>query len=118
MKIVGPGVFVCQSVCLSKHFGEQRPNGWFDRDRGGTDGRADPPERRWRRSRVGRRHVARGTCRCVKVYQKFLAHLQVKRGAPQSRNTQVIRIPPQLECFWGCCCCGVQAARARGGKLF
>ena len=25
---------------------------------------------------------------------------------------------PQPVCFWGCRSCGVQAARARGGKLF
>ena len=58
-------------MCVFKHFRAQRPNGWSDRDRGCTDRRAETPERRWCRSRVGRRHVARGTCRRVKVYQKF-----------------------------------------------
>ena len=62
---------VCESVCMFKHFRTWRPNGWSDRDRGGTDRRAETPERRWCRSRVGRRHVARGTCRPVKDYQKF-----------------------------------------------
>ena len=71
-KLAGWCLSVCLSVCVFKHFRAQRPNGWSDRDRGGTDGRAETPERRWCRSRVGRRHVARGTCRRVKVYQKFL----------------------------------------------
>ena len=37
----------------------------------GTVRLIDPPERGWCRLRVDRRHVARGTCRRVKVYQKF-----------------------------------------------
>ena len=77
-------VFVCQSVsqsvCMSKHFGEERPYGWSDRDGGGTGRRPDPPERRWCRSGVDRQHVARGTCRPEKACKKTLTHLQVKRG--------------------------------------
>ena len=64
-------VFVSLCVCVSKHFRAWRPNGWSDRDRGGTDGRAETPERRWCLSGVNRWHVARVTCRRVKVYQKF-----------------------------------------------
>ena len=102
-------------VCVSKHFRALRPNGWSDRDRGGTDGRAETPERGWCRSRVGRRHVARGTCRRVKVYQKFLrAALEVKRWESQSPNSQVTRVLYQLKIHWGCRSSGVPAARARG----
>ena len=119
-------VFVCQSVsqsvsqsvCMSKHFGEERPNGWSDRDGGGTGRRPDPPERRWCRSGVDRQHVARGTCRPEKACKKTLTHLQVKRGALPMSNSQVTPIPPQLKIRWGCRSSGAQAARARGGKLF
>ena len=67
---------------------------------------------------VDRRHVARGTCRRVKVCKKLLTHLQVEQEAPPIRNWQVTRTLPQPVCFCGCRSCGVQAARARGGKLF
>ena len=106
MKIVGQMVFVCQSVsqsvCMSKHFGEERPNGWSDRDGGGTGRRPDPPERRWCRSGVDRQHVARGTCRPEKACKKTLTHLQVKRRALPMSNSQVTSIPPQLKIRWGC----------------
>ena len=117
-KLGGWCLSVCVCVCVSKHFRAQLPNGWSDRDRGGTDGGAETPERHWCRSRVGRRHVARGTCRRVKACKKNRTHLQVKRREPPIPNSQVTRIPPQLECFWGCRSRGAQAARARGGKLF
>ena len=72
---------VCVCVCVSKHFRAWRPNDWSDRDRGGTDGRTETPERLWCLSRVGRRHVARGTCRPVKVYQKFSRAPGAQTGA-------------------------------------
>ena len=50
--------------------------------------------------------------------QKLLTHLQVKQEAPPIRNWQVTRTLPQPVCFCGCRSSGVQAARARGGKLF
>ena len=125
MKIVGPGVFVCQSVCLSKHFGEQRPNGWSDRDAGGTGRRPKTPERRWCRSRVDRRHMARGTCGRVKSCKKLLTPLQVKRGAPPIPNSQVSRTLSQpvcvlcaFVCFCGYGSSGVQAARDSTAKLY
>ena len=117
-KKVGRLVFVSLSVCVFKHFRTWRPNGWSDRDWGATDRRTHPPERRWRRCRVDRRHVARGTCRRVKVCKKLLTHLQVEQEEPPIRNWQVTRTLPQPVCFCGCRSCGVQASRARGGKLF
>ena len=99
-------VCLCVCVCVFKHFRALRPNGWSDRDRGGTDGRAETPERGWCRSRVGRRHVARGTCRRVKDYQKFRAPLEVKRWESLSPNSQVTRVLHQLKIHWGCRCCG------------
>ena len=58
--------------------------------------------------------MARGTCRPVKACQKIRTHLQVKRGAPPTPNSQVTRIMQQLQIHWGCRSCGVPAARARG----
>ena len=105
-------------MCVFKHFRAQRPNGWSDRDRGGTDGRAETPERGWCRSRVGRRHVARGTCRRVKVYQKFSnSPTGHTGGAPQIRNSQATRELYQLKIHWGCRSSGVPAARARGEEV-
>ena len=93
-------------------------DGWSDRDGRGTDRRAYPPEPRWRRFRVDKRHMARGTCRREKACKKLLTPLQVKRGAPPSPNSQGTRILPQPVCFWGCRSCRVPAARARGEKVF
>ena len=101
-------------VCVFKHFRAQRPNGWSDRRGRGTDRRAETPERQWCRSRVGRRHVARGTCRRVKVYQKISNSPTGHTGAPQIRNSQVTRVLHQLKIHWGCRSSGVPAARARG----
>ena len=109
---------VCLSVCVFKHFRVQRPNGWSDRDWGSTDRRAETPERHWCRSRVGRRHVARGTCRRVKVYQKFsnspIGHTPPPLRAPLIPNSQVTRVLHYLKIHWGCRFSGVPAARARG----
>ena len=44
----------------------------------------------------------------------FEQPLQVTRGAPQIRNSQVTRILHQLKIQWGCRSSGVPAARARG----
>ena len=80
-------VCVCVCVCVSKHFRAQRPNGWSDRHGGGTDGRVETPERHWCRLRVGRRHVARGTCRRVKVYQKFFEQPYRSHGGHHRSET-------------------------------
>ena len=58
-------------VCVFKHFRFWRPNGWVDRDGGGTVRCAGTPERRWCRSRVDRCHVARATCPKVNQLQIF-----------------------------------------------
>ena len=81
--------------------------------------RADPPERRWCRSGVDWRHVARGTCRPEKACKKTLTHLQVKRGALPMSNSQVTPIPPQLKIRWGCRSSRVRRLHApEDGKLF
>ena len=64
-----------------------------------------------------------GTCSVLHVppregLQKVLTHLHVEQEAPPIRNWQVTLTLPQPVCFCGCRSCGVQAARARGGKLF
>ena len=132
-KLGGWCLSVCVCVCVFKHFRALRPNGWSDRDRGGTDGRAETPERRWCRSLVGRRHVALGTCRRVKVYQKFvhvqctckcfapvvlLPPLQATRYARLMPNLQVTCMLPQHICFCGYRSFEVQAARARTGTVY
>ena len=61
-------------------------------------------------------HVARAAT--SRLAKKIRTHLQVKRGAPPTLNSQVTRILYQLKIHWGCRSCGVQVARARGGKLF
>ena len=44
----------------------------------------------------------------------FRTALQVTRGSPQIRNSQVTRVLHQLKIHWGCRSSGVPAARARG----
>ena len=56
-------------------------------------------------------HVARAAPAC----QQIRTHLQVKRGAPPTPNSQVTSILYQLKIHWGCRSCGVYAARAAGG---
>ena len=102
-------------MCVSKHFGNSARTAGPIGPGSGTDRRAETPERHGACHRVGRRHVARGTCRRVKVYQKFLrTPLQVKRWESLSPNSQVTRVLHQLKIHWGCRSSGVPAARARG----
>ena len=58
-------------------------------------------------------HVARAAP--SRLAKKIRTHLQVKRGAPPTLNSQVTRILYQLKIHWGCRSCGVYAARAAGG---
>ena len=102
---------------MSKHFRAWRPNGWPNRDRGRTDRRAETPERQWCRLRVGRRHVARGTSRRVKVYQEFSRALEVKRWESLSPNSPVTHVLHQLKIHCGCRFFGVPAARARDEQV-
>ena len=67
---------------------------------------------------VDQQQVARGTCCPVKACQKIRTHLQVKWGQPLNPNSQVTSVLYQLKIHLGCRSCGVQVARARGGKLF
>ena len=58
--------------------------------------------------------MARGTCRHVKVYQKFSRAPGGETGESLNPNSQVTRVLYQLKIHWGCRFCGVPAARARG----
>ena len=57
-------------------------------------------------------HVARAAL--SRLAKKNRTHLQVKRGAPLTLNSQVTRILYQLKIHWGCRSCGVYGARAAG----
>ena len=96
-KLAGSRLSVC--VCVSKHFREQRPIGWSDRDRGGTDGRAETPERQWCRSRVGRRHVARGTCCRVKACKKIARTYRSNGRHRRSQTSRSYVYHPNLSAF-------------------
>ena len=107
-------VSVCVCVCSST-FRALRPNGWSDRDRGGTDGRAETPERAM--VPVTGRPAARGTWHVPprEGLPKIFEHpYRSHEGAPQIRNSQVTRVLYQLKIRWGCRSCGVPAACARG----
>ena len=58
-------------------------------------------------------HVARAAP--SRLAKKIRTHLQIKRGAPPTLNSQVTRILYQLKIHWGCRSCGVYAARTAGG---
>ena len=88
------GQSVSQSVCVSKHFREWRPNGWSNRARRGTIRRAKTPERRWCLPWVDWWHMAHGTCRRVKACNNFRTALQVKRWGPLISNLNVTRRLP------------------------
>ena len=61
-------------------------------------------------------HVARAAP--SRLAKKIRTHLQVKWEAPLISNSQVTCILCQLKIHWRCHFCGVQVARARGGKPF
>ena len=65
-------------------------------------------------------HDARGTWHVPprEGLHKLLANPAGQTGGPPTPNLQVTCIQPQRVCFCGCRSCGVQAARARVGKLF
>ena len=48
----------------------------------------------------------------------FYRSYRPKEGHRSVPSLQVTHILPQSVCFSGCCCCGVQAARARTEKLY
>ena len=63
------------------------------------------------------RSAARGTWHVPPrqgLLKKIRTHLQVKRGAPPTLNSQITRILYQLKIHWGYRSSGVPAARARG----
>ena len=79
--------------------------------------RIDAPKRRndigdGRGSAGGTWHVARAAAK--KSTKNFIAPLEVKRGESLNPNSQVTHVLNQLKIHWGCCSCGVPAARARG----
>ena len=63
-------------------------------------------------------HSARAVHVQVFSTHHFLTALSGTRVAPPIPTSQVTRIPYQLKILLGCHLCGVQVARARGGKLF
>ena len=63
-------------------------------------------------------HCARAVHVQVVCTLEIRTHLQVKWDAPLISNSQVTCILYQLKIHWGCRSCGVQVARARGGKPF
>ena len=68
---------VCVSVCLSKHFGTWRTNGWADRDWKGIIRRARTAEGRWCQFWSDWWQVARETCDLADSYKNLLTGLQV-----------------------------------------
>ena len=66
------------------------------------------------------RPAARGTWHVPprEGLQKVVDAPTGRTGGTADPNWQVTRTLPQPVCFCGCRSCGVQAARARGGKLF
>ena len=92
-------------------------DGWSDRDGRGTDRRAYPPEPRWRRSRVDKRHMARGTCRREKACKKLLTPLQVKRGDHRAQTRKAHAYYPNLCAFGVAVPVGCQL-HAPGAKKF
>ena len=73
----------------------------------------------WRRMKKGAGvHGARAVHVQVFLTHHFLAALRGTRVTPPIPNSQVTRIPYQIKILLGCQLCGVQVARARGGKTF
>ena len=123
-KLAGSCLSVCMYVCMYVCMCVQA----FPRIAPERLVRSGPGWHRWTRRNAGTtmvpvagRPAARGSWHVPprgSLQKKFARTYRSNGGDRRFSNSQVTRVPPQLECFWGCRSRGAQAARARGGKLF